>query len=32
MEDTNIFVRLMIGLYEQEKAKNEKTDKGGFGS
>lgn len=32
MEDTNIFVRLMIGLYEQEKAKNEKTDEGGFGT
>lgn len=32
MEDTNIFVRLMIGLYEQEKQKNEKVDKGGFGT
>lgn len=32
MEDTNIFVRLMIGLYEQEKAKNERKDEGGFGT
>lgn len=32
MEDTNIFVRLMIGLYEQEKQKKEKADKGGFGT
>lgn len=32
MEDMNIFVRLMVGLYEEEKAKNEKKDGGGFGS
>lgn len=32
MEDTNIFVRLMIGLYEQEKRKNERQDEGGFGT
>jgi hypothetical protein len=32
MEDTNIFVRLMIGLYEQEKQRNERKDEGGFGT
>lgn len=26
METMNIFVQLMIGLYEQEKQKNERTD------
>lgn len=32
MEDMNVFVKLMVGLYEEEKAKNEKKDGGGFGS
>jgi len=32
LEDVNIFVRLMIGLYEQEKQKNERKDEGGFGT
>lgn len=32
MERTDIFVKLMIGLYEQEKRKSERTDEGGFGT
>lgn len=32
LEETNIFVRLMIGLYEQEKQKSEKREEGGFGT
>lgn len=32
MERTDIFVKLMIGLYEQEKQKGERTDEGGFGT
>lgn len=30
MSEMSVFVKLMIGLYEQEKQKNEKTDAGGF--
>lgn len=32
MERTDIFVKMMIGLYEQEKQKSERTDEGGFGT
>lgn len=32
VDKMDIFAQLMIGLYEQEKEKNEKTDEGGFGS
>lgn len=32
IEEMDIFVKLMVGLYEQEKAKNERQDGGGFGS
>lgn len=30
MDRMNIFTQLMIGLYEQQKQKEEKTDEGGF--
>lgn len=32
MDETSIFIKLMIGLYEQEKQKQEKQDEGGFGT
>lgn len=32
MDETSIFIKLMIGLYEQEKQKSEKIDEGGFGT
>jgi hypothetical protein len=32
MDTMHIFVQLMIGLYEQEKQKNDKADEGGFGT
>lgn len=32
MSETSIFVKLMIGLYEQERQRQEKTEKGGFGT
>lgn len=28
IEEMDIFVKLMVGLYEQEKAKNEREDEG----
>lgn len=32
MNRMDIFTKLMIGLYEQQREKEEKTDEGGFGS
>lgn len=31
-DETRTFIKLMIGLYEKEREKNEKTDEGGFGT